>query len=87
MNMEDLKEFRYLVKSNSYIIDLTQVDFITWKENDKVAETYWTKLHIGSKEARYVCADITELQELIRAWTKLQGKVIEVSKEELLEEW
>lgn len=85
--MEDLKEFRYLIKSNSYAIDLSSVDFITWKENEKVSKTYWAKLHIGSKEARYVCDNVEELQELIRAWSKLQGIEIRATKEELIEEW
>ena len=84
--MDDLKENRYLVKSNSYIIDLAQVDFITWKENEKREATYWAKLHIGSKEARYVCNNITELKELISVWTELKDKRITVSEEELLEE-
>ena len=84
--MNDLKENRYLVKSNSYIIDLAQVDFITWKENEKIGATYWAKLHIGSKEARYVCKNITELRELISVWTELKDKKITVSEEELLEE-
>ena len=84
--MDDLKENRYLVKSNSYIIDLAQVDFITWKENEQREATYWSKLHIGSKEARYVCNNITELKKLISVWTNLKGKRITVSKEELLEE-
>ena len=84
--MDDLKENRYLVKSNSYIIDLAQVDFITWKENEKREATYWAKLHIGSKEARYVCNNITELKKLISVWTNLKGKRITVSEEELLEE-
>tara|TARA_R100001463_G_scaffold136642_2_gene202733 strand:- start:2482 stop:2736 length:255 start_codon:yes stop_codon:yes gene_type:complete len=84
--MDDLKENRYLVKSNSYIIDLAQVDFITWKENEKREATYWAKLHIGSKEARYVCNNITELKELISVWTELKDKRIIVSEEELLEE-
>tara|TARA_R110000744_G_scaffold116326_3_gene217486 strand:- start:369 stop:623 length:255 start_codon:yes stop_codon:yes gene_type:complete len=84
--MDDLKENRYLVKSNSYIIDLAQVDFITWKENEKREATYWAKLHIGSKEARYVCNNITELRELISVWTNHKGKRITVSEKELLEE-
>jgi hypothetical protein len=29
------------------MIDLESVDFITWKENEKNAGTYWAKLHIG----------------------------------------
>ena len=33
--MEDLKENRYLVKQTSYIVDLKDVDFITWSANER----------------------------------------------------
>ena len=56
-----IKQKRYLIKKNSYIIDLFSVDFITWKENENEEGTYWTKLHIGTKEVRYVCQDVFEL--------------------------
>tara|TARA_R100001369_G_scaffold65365_1_gene92538 strand:- start:962 stop:1219 length:258 start_codon:yes stop_codon:yes gene_type:complete len=85
--MEDIKQNRYLLKGSSYILDLYKVDFITWKENEKVEETYWAKLHMGSKEARYICDNKTELRELILAWTNIQGEEIEVTEEELVKEW
>jgi len=85
--MEDLKENRYLLKANSYIIDLINVDFITWKENDKVENTYWAKLHMGSKEARYVCEDLNELRTLVMAWCDLRGKGLTLSDNDLIQEW
>ena len=69
-----IKNKRYLIKANSYIIDLYNVDFITWKENDKMESTFWVKLHIGSKEARYVCNSIEEVKTLLLAWTDIRGK-------------
>lgn len=85
--MEDIKENKYLLKANSYLIDLQTVDFLTWKENDKEEGTYWTKLHIGTKECRYVCDSLTELNTLIQAWSKQKGKRLEVNEEELITEW
>ena len=87
MKMEELKEYRYLIKSNSYIIDLTQVDFITWKENEKVGETYWAKLHIGSKETRFICNSLSELQILVQAWTSIRGLEANITREDLINEW
>lgn len=81
--MNDIKENRYLLKQNSYIIDLYNVDFITWKENEKEEGTYWVKLHMGAKEARYVSRDITDLQLLITQWTNVRGKAIELEIEEI----
>lgn len=85
--MEDLKSKRYLLKANSYLIDLYNVDFITYKENDNEEGTYWTKLHIGTKECRYVCESLTVLDELIKAWSKIRGQYIDLDKEELIKEW
>lgn len=81
--MRDLKE-KYLIKSNSYMIDLESVDFITWKENEKNAGTYWAKLHIGSKEARYICNDVDELKELLERWSLVKGKEIEIEENEII---
>ena len=81
--MEDLKENRYLLKGNSYIIDLINVDFITWKENENEIGTFWVKLHMGNKEARYVSRDINELQLLLIQWTKVRGQEIEIEINEI----
>ena len=82
--MEELKNNRYLLKGNSYVIDLNNVDFITWKENDKVEATYWAKLHIGSKEARFVCNNLTELRTLVLAWTTIRGEQATITEEDLI---
>ena len=81
--MNDIKEDRYLLKQNSYIIDLYNVDFITWKENENEIGTYWVKLHMGAKEARYVSRDINDLQLLLTQWTNVRGKRIELEIEEI----
>ena len=85
--MEDIKESKYLLKANSYLIDLETVDFLTWKENDKDEGTYWTKLHIGTKECRYVCASLADLNTLIQAWSYLKGKELIVEEHELIKDW
>tara|TARA_R100000734_G_C3316602_1_gene109166 strand:+ start:1328 stop:1585 length:258 start_codon:yes stop_codon:yes gene_type:complete len=85
--MDDLKGNRYLLKKNSYLVDLYNVDFITWKENDNEEGTYWTKLHIGSKEARYVCENVLALKTLIQAWADIRGQYLAIDEEDLIEEW
>ncbi len=85
--MEDLKGKRYLLKANSYVIDLLKVDFITWKENDKVENTYWAKLHMGTKEARYVCDNLTDLRTLVMAWADVNGQYLSVEENDLIQEW
>jgi len=81
--MKDIKKNRYLLKKNSYIIDLYNVDFITWKENEKEEGTYWVKLHMGNKEARYVSRDIDDLQLLLIQWTNVRGLEIEIEIDEI----
>jgi len=81
--MKDIKKNRYLLKKNSDIIDLFNVDFITWKENEKEEGTYWVKLHMGNKEARYVSRDIDDLQLLLIQWTNVRGLEIEIEIDEI----
>ena len=81
--MKDIKKNRYLLKKNSYIIDLFNVDFITWKENEKEEGTYWVKLHMGNKEASYVSRDIDDLQLLLIQWTNVRGLEIEIEIDEI----
>jgi len=82
--LNDIKADRYLLKSNSYMIDLESVDFITWKENEKLEGTYWAKLHIGSKEARYVCDNVDELRTLLEEWSNIKGNRIKIEDEEIV---
>ena len=83
--MNDLKENRYLMKKNSYLIDLDTVDFVTWKENDKEEGTYWTKLHIGTKECRYICESLEDLQQLLITWTDIKGSPLDIELEDIVE--
>jgi len=83
--MNGIIENRFLLKGGSYIIDLINVDFLTWKENSTEYGTYWLKMHIGSKEARYVCSK-PELKVIIEEWTRVHGNKIEIEIEELGEE-
>tara|TARA_R110002012_G_scaffold56754_2_gene145798 strand:- start:603 stop:866 length:264 start_codon:yes stop_codon:yes gene_type:complete len=82
----EIKADRFLVKENSYIVDLFSVDFITFKENEKEFGTYWIKLHIGTKEVRYICKDASKLNEVIETWCKLHGEELNFSEQELVGE-
>ncbi len=82
--MKGIIEGRFLIKHNSYIIDLKSVDFITYKENENEIGTYWIKLHIGGKEARYVCYDLESMRKLINLWTIQQGAKEGIGNEKLM---
>ena len=83
--MNGIIENRFILKGGSYIVDLINVDFLTWKENATEYGTYWLKMHIGSKEARYVCS-LEELKMIVEEWTRVHGNKIEIAIEELGEE-
>ena len=76
--MEDLKENRYLIKKTSYVVDLNNVDFITWNENERDVGKFLAKLHIGTKETRYMCQTALELKQLLEGWAEAKGKKIEL---------
>jgi|TARA_R100000734_G_C3295075_1_gene86346 hypothetical protein len=80
--MSKLKENRYIIKSNSYLIDLYSVDFITWKENEQDLGSYRVKFHIGNKDARYIC-DIETLRDILEEWSNIRGKKIGIELMEL----
>ena len=75
---------RFLVKKNAYIVDLKDVDFITYKENENEIGTYWVKFHIGQKEARYVCYDLNSLRDIIQYWTMSKNSKSKVNETQLV---
>jgi hypothetical protein len=82
--MKDLIGERFLVKKNSYIVDLANVDFITYKENENEIGTYWVKFHIGQKEARYVCYDLSSLRDIIQYWTMSKSSKARIEENKLV---
>ncbi len=79
---KDLKDERFLLKGDAYIVDLANVDFLTWRKNEKENGTYWLKMHFQTKEARYIC-DKYELATIVMAWTKMHGKELDIDINEL----
>tara|TARA_R110000824_G_C14875136_1_gene642729 strand:- start:280 stop:534 length:255 start_codon:yes stop_codon:yes gene_type:complete len=75
--MDRILENRYVIKDESYIADLANVDFITWRQNSEDGN-FWLKMHIGEKEVRYVCKTMNSLNALLGVWTKLKGNEIEI---------
>lgn len=80
-------ENRFLLKNESYIIDLHDVEFLTWNKNRDDKDSFWVKLHVGTKETRYVCGDRDELCEIINAWAMAKNVEIEIDKEEIGEQY
>lgn len=79
-----LQENKFLIKKGTYIVDLEKVDFITWRNNEKEEGKYLVRLHIGSKEATYMCQTIDDVKDLIRNWAIANGKVTEINNEAII---
>ena len=75
--MNRIFEDRYVIKDESFIADLANVDFITWRRNSEDGN-FWLKMHIGEKEVRYVCETMDGLNTILGVWTKLKGKEVEI---------
>ena len=87
MYRKGIIENRFLLKNESYIIDLNGVEFLTWNKNKEEEDSYWVKLHVGSKETRYVCENRTELSDIINAWAMTKNVEIEIDIEEIGEQY
>tara|TARA_R100001015_G_C4602392_1_gene157356 strand:- start:287 stop:538 length:252 start_codon:yes stop_codon:yes gene_type:complete len=81
--MDDIKNERFLIKETSYLVDLKDVDFITWSENERDLGKYLAKLHIGSKETRYMCQSAEELKTLLQTWSEVKGEKLDLDIDEL----
>tara|TARA_Y100000004_G_scaffold178082_1_gene220304 strand:- start:844 stop:1095 length:252 start_codon:yes stop_codon:yes gene_type:complete len=81
--MDDIKNDRFLIKETSYLVDLKDVDFITWSENERDLGKYLAKLHIGSKETRYMCQSAEELKTLLQTWSEVKGEKLDLNIDEL----
>jgi len=62
---------------------LKDVDFITWSENERDLGKYLAKLHIGSKETRYMCQSAEELKTLLQTWSEVKGEKLDLNIDEL----
>lgn len=81
--MDDIKNERFLIKKTSYLVDLKDVDFITWSENERDLGKYLAKLHIGSKETRYMCQSVKDLETLLQTWSEVKGEKIDLNRDEI----
>ena len=61
-------ENNYIVYLEQGVINLQDVEFITWRQNDK-NQDWWAKLHMPSgKDVRLIYASKPELMDLIELW-------------------
>ncbi len=65
-------EGNVLSVENKYEVDLSEVSFITMKENWDDGNQH-IKLHIGTKEVRLVFRNQNEIDELIKNWKKARN--------------
>ena len=67
-------ENKYILHTKRAVVNLKDVEFITWRQNDENGE-WWAKLHLpSSKEIRLVYATYEEMQELIELWEEARGE-------------
>jgi|TARA_R100001480_G_scaffold117208_1_gene116771 hypothetical protein len=55
-----------------WVVDLQSVEFITWRQNYETNE-YFTKMHIGDKDAKLLLETKEEVEELVSAWKTRRG--------------
>tara|TARA_R100000458_G_C8022738_1_gene81736 strand:+ start:236 stop:442 length:207 start_codon:yes stop_codon:yes gene_type:complete len=67
-------ENKYILHTKRAIVDLQDVEFLTWRQNDDNGE-WWVKLHLPSgKEIRLVYKTYEEMQEIIELWEDARGE-------------
>ena len=62
-----------LLCENKWAVDLNNVEFITMKQNWD-DNNYHIKLHIGTKEVRFVFETKEQIKELTENWIKVRNK-------------
>ena len=73
----------FVIKSGSWIIHLGDVEFMTYRINEKDENSYLVVMHIGDKEAKIMVDDISAVYELFTAWAKTKGKELNLELEDL----
>jgi hypothetical protein len=57
----------YVSAQDKWIVDLRDVDFITMKQNWD-DNNFHIKMHIGTKEVRFILEQQQEVEKLIKQW-------------------
>lgn len=57
----------YVSAQDKWIVDLRDVDFITMKQNWD-DNNFHIKMHIGTKEVRFILEQQQEVDKLIKQW-------------------
>lgn len=60
-------EKEYVSSQDKWIVDLRDIDFITMKQNWDTSE-FHIKMHIGTKEIRFILEQQKEVDKLIEQW-------------------
>tara|TARA_R100001086_G_C11836529_1_gene257995 strand:+ start:1330 stop:1626 length:297 start_codon:yes stop_codon:yes gene_type:complete len=80
----------FVIKSGSWIIDLKDVQFMTYRLNEKDETSYLVAFHIGDKETKIMVDDISAVKELFTAWTNAKGLELEFERNDIkgeVKEW
>jgi len=74
---------KFVIKSGSWIIDLKDVQFMTYRLNERDETSYLINFHIGSKETKIMVDDIDSVKQLFNCWTEAKGLEVDFEKEDI----
>lgn len=73
----------FVVKQGAWVIHLGEVEFITYRINERNEMEYRVVFHMKDKEAKIMIDDLSALKELLSAWAVSKDKELILEEEEL----
>ena len=73
----------FAVKQGAWVVHLGEVEFITYRINEKNENQYLVMLHMKDKEAKIMVDSIGALKELLSTWAKSKDKELILEEEDL----
>lgn len=74
----------FVVKSGRWIVNLANVDFMTYRANEKIHGAYLVTMHIGDKEVKVMADHIYAVKELFLRWATANNKKLEIEAGDLV---
>ena len=66
---EGLKATSYFIHGQSFAVEFSDVQFLTWRMNDETG-LYWLNLHINSHKEIRIKVDLNQLNDILSTWAK-----------------